>query len=321
MRTSVILPVFNSEATVERAVRSVLSQTDRDFELLIIDDGSSDGSADVLAAVSDARVSILRHSENRGISAARNTGLKHARGDFIAFLDADDEWAPSFLWRMHASRGDAEAVVCGRTVVLPDGRARAAHSRRQGVISGDDAAKDMLTGRITPFPWDKLIARAAFAGLAYPEDIHRFEDQVVGVVALSRVSTVVSISDALIRYHVAAGSLTWGRVPRVDEADAALRFAADALGDWLRPASHANAFAVCRTLFYLLTAQSAMRSTDRAAGDAVLAGCRRRLSPRLVATALRRAPLLGGGALLLSVAPRLYAGLFRAYVKRQYALS
>lgn len=321
MRTSVILPVYNSGATVERAVRSVLSQTDGDFELLIVDDGSSDASPDVLAAVSDARVSILRHPENRGISAARNTGLGHARGDYIAFLDADDEWVPSFLERMHAARGDADAVVCGRTVVLPDGSTRRARSRRQGVISGDDAAMDMLTGRITPFPWDKLIARAAFDGLAYPEEIRRFEDHVVGVVALSRVRGVVSIPDPLIRYHVSAGSLTWGRVPSIEEANAALRFAADALADWLRPSSHASAFAVCSALFYMLTAQSAMRSTDRPAADAVVEECRRLLSDGLVATSLRRAPLLGAGALLLSVAPRLYSGLFRAYVKRKYSLS
>lgn len=320
-RTSVLIPVFNGAATVERAVRSVLGQSDPDLEVICVDDGSTDETLAVLRGVDDARVQVVAHGENEGISAARNTALGAASGEFVAFLDADDCWEPGFLHRMHTARGGADAAICGRTVVLPDGKQRSAHSERLGVMSGDVAATRMMTGEITPFPWDKLIRRSAFADVRYPEDIHRFEDHVVGVVALSRSNSVVSIPDALTRYHVAAGTLTWGRVPRIAEAESALAFLEESLGTWLDDPRRQDALLVCRTLFLMLTAQSAMRSDDRVAAAEVLRGCRRRLTMPMLAATLRMRPVIGAGALLLKAAPGLYRALFTAYVRRQYALS
>ncbi|MFC4140311.1 MULTISPECIES: glycosyltransferase family 2 protein [unclassified Microbacterium] len=319
-RTSVIVPCYNAESTAARAIGSVLAQTDPDLEIIAVDDGSSDGTSAVLEGLSDPRLRVVAHEQNRGISEARNTGLRAASGDFIAFLDADDEWEPHFLARMHEVRGDAGGAICGRTVLLPDGTERTAHSRRLGVLSGSEAATDMMTGAVTPFPWDKIIIRAAFAGVAYPADIHRFEDQAVGMVVLSRVEQVVSVPDALVRYHVAAGSLTWGRVPDVAEAEKALAFAETELGDWLDRADRRSAFDTCRTLFLMLTAQSAMRSTDSAARAAVLRECRVRITAGMLAASLRRSPVVGAGALLLKLAPGVYRRLFTVYVRRQYAL-
>ena len=170
-RTSVILPMFNAASTAERAIRSILAQTDPDLELIAVDDGSTDGTASILKAVHDARLRVFSHAGNRGISAARNTGLGAALGEFVAFLDSDDAWEPDFLLRMHAARGDADAVICGRTVVLPDGTEREAHSARLGSMTGDVAASRMMTGEVTPFPWDKVIRRSAFDGVRYPEDV------------------------------------------------------------------------------------------------------------------------------------------------------
>lgn len=96
---SVIMPVFNAEETVARAVASVQAQDYPDWELVLIEDGSSDGSADLCAdlAAADPRIRILRQPRNSGAAAARNSGLKIARGRYIAFLDADDEWLPEKL--------------------------------------------------------------------------------------------------------------------------------------------------------------------------------------------------------------------------------
>lgn len=320
VRTSVILPMFNASATAARAIQSILAQSDPDLELIAVDDGSTDETPLTLQAVQDVRVRILRHDGNRGISAARNTGLSAALGEFVAFLDADDAWEPDFLLRMHAARGDADAVICGRTIVLLDGTERIAHSARLGPMTGDAAAARMMTGEVTPFPWDKVIRRSAFAGVQYPEDVHRFEDQVVGVIALSRTRSVVSIPDALTRYHVAPGTLTWGRVPQIAEAEGALAHLESSLGSWLAVPERHQAFLVCRTLFLMLTAQSAMRSQDEAASRQVLAGCRRRITPQMLTTTIRRRPALCAGALLLKFAPGLYRWMFTVYVKRQYAL-
>lgn len=93
---SIVIPLYNKEATVERALRSVLNQTVQDFEIIVVNDGSTDNSARLVEAIGDPRIRII-HQENQGVSAARNRGIAEAKHELIAFLDADDEWLPEFL--------------------------------------------------------------------------------------------------------------------------------------------------------------------------------------------------------------------------------
>lgn len=94
---SVIIPTYNSANLLSRAVDSVLEQTYSDLELIIIDDGSTDSTDEVVSEYSDERIKYIKHELNRGGSAARNTGIENAKGKYIAFLDADDEWLPPKL--------------------------------------------------------------------------------------------------------------------------------------------------------------------------------------------------------------------------------
>ncbi|HOC92437.1 MAG TPA: glycosyltransferase [bacterium] len=93
---SVVIPCFNSEKTISEAVDSVLKQTEADFELIVVDDGSSDGTSRIVSSINDNRIRLIRQ-ENKGASAARNAGIALAKGVFVAFLDHDDLWFPSFL--------------------------------------------------------------------------------------------------------------------------------------------------------------------------------------------------------------------------------
>jgi cellulose synthase/poly-beta-1,6-N-acetylglucosamine synthase-like glycosyltransferase len=93
---SVVIPLYDKAATVGRAVRSVLTQTSRDFEVIVINDGSTDEGPGIVKRVGDARVKVIEQ-ERAGVSAARNRGVAEARADLVAFLDADDEWSPRFL--------------------------------------------------------------------------------------------------------------------------------------------------------------------------------------------------------------------------------
>ncbi len=99
--TSILMPLFNADATLARSVASVQAQTRTDWELLLIEDGSTDGTADLARALAgqDARLRLLAPGGNRGAAAARNLGLAEARGRYIAFLDADDCWHPEKLAR------------------------------------------------------------------------------------------------------------------------------------------------------------------------------------------------------------------------------
>lgn len=100
MRFSVIIPLYNKAPYAEKSVRSVLAQTYMDYELIIVDDGSSDGSLDVVKSALDGSPAVVISQPNQGVSVARNNGIALAKGDYICFLDADDWWAPTFLEEM-----------------------------------------------------------------------------------------------------------------------------------------------------------------------------------------------------------------------------
>ncbi|ASJ02086.1 glycosyl transferase [Thermococcus profundus] len=94
---SVIIPTHNRADLLRRAIDSVLYQTFEDFELLVVDDASTDNTPEVVESIDDGRVRYLRLKKNSGAPVARNTGIKKSRGEFIAFLDDDDEWLPMRL--------------------------------------------------------------------------------------------------------------------------------------------------------------------------------------------------------------------------------
>ena len=120
---SILMPTYNRVALLERAVQSVVNQTYAHYELIVIDDGSEDGTSDWLAVRFPA-VHAVRHGSNRGVAAARNTGLSIARGGIIAFLDSDDAWRPTYLERHVASLNQNPSAVfsyCGRYLALRGG--------------------------------------------------------------------------------------------------------------------------------------------------------------------------------------------------------
>lgn len=112
-RVSVIMPCYNAADYVAQAVEDVLNQTHAEIELIVIDDGSTDGSAELVADYG-SRVTLIRQ-RNAGCSAARNAGLARATGDYVAFLDADDRWDHSFVETMVAALADGQAdlAYCG----------------------------------------------------------------------------------------------------------------------------------------------------------------------------------------------------------------
>jgi glycosyltransferase involved in cell wall biosynthesis len=98
---SCIVTCYNRETLIQRALLSILNQTYANFEIVVVDDCSTDKSIEKILALGDNRISIVRHNENKGQNAALNSGLKASRYDYIAFLDSDDEWMPTFLEEMY----------------------------------------------------------------------------------------------------------------------------------------------------------------------------------------------------------------------------
>lgn len=181
---SVIVPVFNVATHVGDCIRSLRAQTWTDFEALVVDDGSTDGSGELArqAFEDDPRFRLIRQ-ENRGLSGARNTGLTHARGALIAFLDSDDRFAPRFLERMRDAliTGESDWAACAITLCFPDGQ-EIPHSAIHGapapqpgparVVTFDDCREVV---RHFPSAWNKLYRRELIADTRFPEGTW-FED-------------------------------------------------------------------------------------------------------------------------------------------------
>ena len=130
---SIIIPAFNRASTICSAIESVLRQTYTDFELLIVDDGSTDDTMARVAEISDPRIRALANPENMGASAARNTGIRNARGTWIAFQDSDDEWLPEKLEKQMqrlASKGD-DHVACYCGMIIVGDHSQTTRERRQ----------------------------------------------------------------------------------------------------------------------------------------------------------------------------------------------
>jgi hypothetical protein len=138
---SVVIPLYNKEKTVERALRSVLGQTFQVFEIIIVDDGSTDGSVTEVKKFTDPRIRLV-HQANAGVSAARNRGIQEAQGELIAFLDADDEWLPEYLTTIDIMRlryPSSDVLATDYYFQRPDG------SRRLPVLRGLKASSSEIT--------------------------------------------------------------------------------------------------------------------------------------------------------------------------------
>lgn len=110
-KVSVIIPTFNRSETIGRAIQSVLAQTLEDFEIIIVDDGSTDGTRMIVEGLWGPQFVYVCHERNRGAAAARNTGIRAARGRYLAFLDSDDEWLPDKLSKQVALLDDQSASI------------------------------------------------------------------------------------------------------------------------------------------------------------------------------------------------------------------
>jgi len=123
MDVSIVIPTRNRSALLSRTLRSALRQERVDFEIIVVDEASSDDTPALLSALDDDRVRVLRHETPRGLSAARNHGAEHARAEWLAFLDDDDLWAPDKLFRqVSAARDNGRDWAYTGSVNIANGR-------------------------------------------------------------------------------------------------------------------------------------------------------------------------------------------------------
>jgi Glycosyl transferase family 2 len=209
---TVVMPAYNAEPYVSEAIAGVLSQSYRDFELIVVDDGSSDDTRDAIAAFRDDRLVVAEHDANRGVAAALNTGLQLARGEYIAVQHADDVSLPQRLAAQVAVLDrHPEIVIVGSSYELIDASG-AALGRKMPPAS--DAAIRWRAFFMTPFGHPTVMFRAKLVracGLAYEPDLVPAEDYGLWSKILAH-GRGINIEQALVRYRIHPGqstAVTW----------------------------------------------------------------------------------------------------------------
>jgi glycosyltransferase involved in cell wall biosynthesis len=206
-RLSVIIPCFNQAHYLRDALDSVLAQTFDAWEAIVVDDGSIDDTAAVATSFADPRIRYI-HQENQGLSAARNTGIRVAQGEYLAFLDADDEWAPQFLQTCVDYLGrspDVAAVYTGSCLV--DRQGEVLPHRGNALWSGSELRSRLLEAGF--FPVSAVVVRTVVVrelGL-FDTSLTSVEDWDLWLRVLQH-HEMHGIDEPLARYRVYPGSMS-----------------------------------------------------------------------------------------------------------------
>ena len=211
-KISVIVPVYNIEMELQRCLVSIMFQSFKDIEIIVIDDGSTDRSLRMCKCFqeNDERIRVF-HTKNHGLSHARNLGLSKARGEYIVFVDGDDNVDPEFLKELFtaATENDADIAICGYinsydmdfSVVCP---------RKSEILSGEDAAIRLLTKQknLEILAWNKLYKKSLFRGIKYPVG-EICEDNFTTYKLLARAKKVFYVPEPLYIYERRDNSISF----------------------------------------------------------------------------------------------------------------
>lgn len=199
---SIIIPVYNGERYLRPCIDSIVGQTYTEWELLLVDDGSTDGSGDICDeyAAEYEQITVL-HKKNGGQASARNEGINRAKGDFISFVDCDDWLEPDMYETMVGTlnREHADAIVCGYIEEYPH-RQKAVHTDGQlTVYDSREALKQILQGRIGSYLWSMLFRRDIVQEPM--PDLNLYEDHATIFKWISHAGKVAVLHQAFYHYR------------------------------------------------------------------------------------------------------------------------
>lgn len=208
MKVSVIVPIHNAEKTLSRCVESILAQSYKNLEIILVNDGSADGSLEICQSFvnMDNRVVVIDKNSG-GVSSARNSGLRVATGDFIQFVDADDTLKPQMTEKLVEAmlETNADVVLCGYDRV--NGKSANAKRPKSAIYSETSVFKDtfveLYKGAFFNAPWNKLY-RPDKIKIPFIEGFSMGEDLLFNLAYFSNCDKISIISDNLYNYNVAS---------------------------------------------------------------------------------------------------------------------
>lgn len=224
---SVVVPVYQVEAYIADCVRSILGQTYAAIEVILVDDCGSDGSVEIagkLLEEGSVRWKLLRHEHNRGLSAARNTGVAQAEGDYLLFVDSDDYLAPDCLSLLvqEAERTGAE-MVFGNYLEESEGRCVPGFATRPGdAVLPETPVSAYIAGLVAPMAWNRLLRTCWYrqTGIRFIEGI-LYEDEPWTAELMFRCRQIACVNAITYYYRQRPGSIVGA--PRCDEKYAEAR--------------------------------------------------------------------------------------------------
>lgn len=208
---SVIVPIYNTENELEECLVSIKKQTFRDFEVLMINDGSTDGSESICVkfAQEDSRFKYF-YQTNAGLSAARNAGLNHSTGNFISFVDSDDYISPNTFAECVKllSKNQADIVIFGWNKVIGDTTVRSHFVDKQKVYNSEEAIDRLLRySSFDNFMCNKIFKASLFQSRRFVDGV-LLEDVYMMYQTLADAQVIVSTSEPYYQYRMREGSLT-----------------------------------------------------------------------------------------------------------------
>lgn len=212
-KISIIVPIYKTEAFLERCLRSIMAQTLSEIEIICVDDASPDQSAAIVQRLAreDGRISLIRHNSNRGLGAARNSGLAAARAPYVTGVDSDDWIKPEMMARLweESGEGEADIVASGYARVKPDGTpAGPKFLPDAGRFRNDNLEIDIFQFLMPSF-WGKIWRKSLFDdnSIRFPEDIY-FEDLAITPQLAHFAKDIRVITDDLYQYVIRSGSIS-----------------------------------------------------------------------------------------------------------------
>lgn len=208
---SVIVPVYNAAQWLDDCIQSVLNQTFKDYELILVDDGSTDGSSEICDRYAQQHdcVKVIHKTNGYGAGEARNYGFQMSRGEYIVFLDSDDCQTPDMLQKLYEAqkRADYDLVVCGYQFVDDKGDVGETFCLKESEILGQDKVLDYFISYypdgLLGYPWNKLYKRRIIEEhqILFP-GMRRLEDGIFNVEYIQHVESICVMELPLMHYRV-----------------------------------------------------------------------------------------------------------------------
>ena len=217
-KISIIIPVYNVKEYVSEAIESVINQTYKNLEIIIIDDGSNDGSENICDEYKkkDKRIKLV-HQKNKGLSAARNKGLDIMKGKYVAFLDSDDAYHPEMIEKLYNTiiKNQADCALCNYTVQKSNRNLSINNIDRYnkkinietGLYYTKNALKNLISEKINIAVWNKLYKSNLFDNIKFPEG-HVHEDRITNMLVFEKIKKVYVINELLMIHHINNNSIS-----------------------------------------------------------------------------------------------------------------